>query len=90
MSYEYQTLVWVSKPDIKEVDGEQGFVEVTGTLAEKLIAEGKAQDTRDGALHLEEIQEASAPKKGPSKKRRKSISKDDLETVAIDDDSDGE
>jgi hypothetical protein len=76
----YPDYVWVSKANVDEVDGQQGMVEVDSDLGEQLIKDGKAQDPRDGALFLAEIEDA------PRKRRRKQtkqVKADDLETVAV-------
>lgn len=50
------TLVWAFKK-LPELDGQTGLVECDEALAAKLIEDGDAQDTRDGALHFKEIEE---------------------------------
>lgn len=53
-----ETLVWAFQP-LRELNNQTGFVACESKLAEELIAAGKAQDPRDGAHHLKEIQTAS-------------------------------
>jgi len=47
------------------VGGQVGFVAVPFSLAQKLIKEGKAQDPREGGLHLSYIEgEEPKPRRG--------------------------
>jgi hypothetical protein len=46
--------IWVHTPDAR-INGQTGFVVCDSAIAEKLLAEGKAQDPRVGAHHLKEI-----------------------------------
>jgi hypothetical protein len=49
-----RTTVWAFQP-LKELDGKTGFVECDTGLASDLIAAGRAQDPKNGALCLKQI-----------------------------------
>lgn len=58
---ESMTSIWVHAANVKEVDGHQGFVDVTTDLADKLIEAGKAQNPNIGGLHLKELDDPGSP-----------------------------
>lgn len=59
--------IWAHGANIKEIDGEQGFVEVDEELGNKLIEQGVAQDIGVGGLLLKELEDPGQPEE----KRRK-------------------
>jgi len=62
---ENYTSVWVHSANVKEVGGQQGFVECTEKIAALLIDRGDAQDPRCGGFDLIEMEDptASTPRK---------------------------
>lgn len=54
------TTVWAFRP-LPELKNQTGFVECDEALAKELIARGDAQDPRDGANALNEIEPLAPP-----------------------------
>jgi len=71
---EFYTSVWVHAANVSEVNNQQGFVECTQKVADKLIADGLAQDPTCGGFDLLEMEDATAtnPKK-PSRKKAEPV-----------------
>jgi len=66
-----RSYIWVHK-QTAELDGETGFIECDSDIAEKLIAEDKAQDPSCGAHYLREITyetKVMAPRKTASARK---------------------
>lgn len=61
---DHYTSAWVHAANVSEVKGQQGFVEMLQSVADKLIADGLAQNPQDGGLYLKELED---PKKQPKK-----------------------
>lgn len=64
---DYYTSAWVHAANVAEVKGEQGFVEMLQSVADKLIADGLAQNPQDGGLQLKELEDPKKPPKKPTK-----------------------
>lgn len=79
---DHEDIVWAFQP-LKELNNETGLVFCDHKLAARLISEGKAQDPRDGAHYLKEIEAGQVYKTKvmkAEKPRRSKSSKADKES----------